>query len=1351
MNEKIIQEYFKQSIRLVKSCVFKIDENYVNYSFHNYVKFNRRPPKRIDSKYYTNLAGLKTEFDPDVLVLSPILGEYIPLTRNVLKSDPLLREIIEKFGEDYNAVIDKYPTMKTYVDGCLILRDYTISDLVNRIKNYSLLYINKDFLNTYEINIVKDIEHYVENFFSRWFNRGYMLDEYYLPGFLNNLYQGLVLYVLFVKLKNVFTYSVDDFHLTNFLASYKNLDKYVTIFDRDTKLWLYGNLRRLKRYLGHDKTLEELLQKVWERNKYGIGELIYHNKKSEINNFGFENKNVDLSFYKRDYTYTAEKRNESFFELDGNNYDVYEVNNMLKDNKTIPDFYRLNDRYADFMSKLENITESYTKNFILDRPEKIKNFSINRIVTVISNLLHILRSENYQLNNFDYVNRINGKIYKLTAKDIFNLIVYGIYKIVGGVNENFTFITYGVFEYPNKNKALQQTWHKEMLSDIFDFLLPDILKVKTFKNYDLIRRWMSEVKEIEPKTWYLVSNITDNTIRTDIISITNQCFKTDLISVDINKIKQELEDREILDFYKFEEKIYETLIYFLEALSGIDLEPYKKILELYGLTKGFFARTTSYSIILLTDYNFKDVVISNNLKNSINLGYKPMIEAKKGKWERHEFWPADMYASNYYQNLEYARNHTSNITSTVMDLTNFMYYRTDEILDKNKKALAYVRRYPGRKYKVQTDSVVFEDQLPRLEQGTKSIDIDIIDKPKINTMTLPSIVNDGKLMNVYRLGKYTKEYVIPNKIPYSVDIEETIDKLKSHKPTITSVGEKSEQPIITTNLDNIAFNNITIKPTLGYPVIYKSESNNESVITQLDTYSTNITDRKANISTRKIEKQPTLKFNNIPITDNNDKLLTDYPAKYTKNYVVENRQPTSLDTESDTIREFKTNKISKIVQDSDLHVNSKTDYITDELDPWNNPAGYPKPITIDLNEKAIENDKIDADTRIESSKVNISSRYVKEQPELNVSKPEIDINKFMKSDFDAKYTKPIVIDSKKGISLVNVSDTIEQYDKTRFSKVYQESNLHVNSKTDYITDELDPWNTESGYPIEVSYKIYNTKLPENIIKEEQDYRPNLNSEKIEDQPTLSFSQPVDDINKTMKTNNDAKYTKPIVIDSNEGVSLNTESDVIGKYDKNKIRKVYQEGSAKVSIKPEYITDELDPWYNDIGYPKEEKYNAVTDAIVTGYIEESDPYETNMSSYKIDDKPTLKLSQPTVDINTFLNTNNDAKYFQHLQPEMKEITFVPQSEEDIEKVKKMKKYYSIGTNTNSEVLISNVDEVNEYQAFVIPSGYSKQYSIEQNNTTTNNNIDNINNQDNTSSTKTIDNINTNAKTDDVENN
>ena len=1217
MKDQPIQDYFKQSIRLIKSCVFKIDEIYLNYSFHNFVKFNRKPPTKENSKYYNNLAGIRTTFDPDVLVLSPLIGEYISLTKDVLINDPLLREIIEKYDKEYDLLIDKYPYMKTYVDGCIITKPYTISNLINDIENHSLLYINKDMLDEYEINIIKDIEYFVNNFFSRWFNPGYMVDELYLPGFLNNMYNGLVLYILFIKLRNVFSYSVDDFHLNNFLASYKNLDKYVTIFDKETKLWIYGNLKRLKHYIGHNSTLDSLMQNVWGKNKYGIGEFVYDNKKNVINEQALQNSNIETPLFNRDYTYVTKKKNDSFFELNNNTYNVEELNNILKDNKTIPDFYRLNDTYDTFMSKLENITNSNTKNFILDRPERIKNYSINRFNLVVSNLLHILKYENFQLNNFDYVNRVNGKIYKLTAKDIYNLIIYGIYKTTTDVDPNFTLILYGVFDYPDKKQTLQNTWNKNQIESIFDFLLPDILKIKKLKSYALIKKWFTQLKDLEPKTWYLISNITDTTIRTDTISIINQCFKTDLINVNIDTLEKELVTKGIDDFYEFESTIQETLTYFLESLSGVDLEPYNKILELYDLTKGFFTRTTSYSIILLTDYNFKDVINTNDIKNSVNLGYKPMIEPKKGYWERSEHWPADMHGSLYKEHLDTYETNGPKLISDVKEIENFMYYRNDDIYN-SKDAILYSKRFPTKKYKIKMGSVTFEDTLPKLEQKDKTLNTIILDKPKINPSSLPSIVNDNKFSEIYNLGKYTKNYVVPN------------------------------------------------------------------------------------------------------------------------------RKPHSLQTESDEIRDLRTNKISKVYQEGSLKVSNKPDYITDELDPWYNDIGYPKELKVDAITESVLGGDID---NVTNEKSTIASEFIHKEYELNTMEI-FNTNITLKTYSLSKYNNKYIVPNRKPHSLQTETDEIRNLRTNKITKIHQDGDLKVIMKNDYITDELDPWYNDVGYPKITTIESVSDSVIEGYIENIDNDKSNLDSEVINNGYDLSGLDLID-INKTIKTFALGKYKNIYTIPNRLPHSIDMENDKIRTFNTNKITRIHQDGDLKVIMKNDYITDELDPWYNDIGYPKELTTSAVTDAVIEGFIENNNTnLKSNLDIEKIKDNPDIDTTQPYMKLNNLLIVNNESKYFNNLKIDQFTPTFVPNDETDIERVKQMKKYYSIGTGENKQVLISNVDDVNDYRSILTTMGYIKSYKLQQTITNNETTINELNKQNNNSSTETIDNINTNTTTDDV---
>jgi len=59
-----IKNYYKSTIHLINSLVIKIDEISKHFNYHFFIKQGKPIPKFEDDKYYLNLAGKRTDYDP---------------------------------------------------------------------------------------------------------------------------------------------------------------------------------------------------------------------------------------------------------------------------------------------------------------------------------------------------------------------------------------------------------------------------------------------------------------------------------------------------------------------------------------------------------------------------------------------------------------------------------------------------------------------------------------------------------------------------------------------------------------------------------------------------------------------------------------------------------------------------------------------------------------------------------------------------------------------------------------------------------------------------------------------------------------------------------------------------------------------------------------------------------------------------------------------------------------------------------------------------------------------------------------------------------------------------------------
>ena len=623
-----IHDYYTSIIRFVNSFTIKIDEIRKQLDFQLYVQYGKKPPPLENNKYVLNLQGKLHPTDYKVYTNS-IVKYNSELTVDLLDKNHNLKNDLLKFGNTFNRLCINNPGMSTYIRGCL--NPITYPEYVN-LPNYSLIYYNKDFLLENEIEIIPLIEQFIKDFMYRYHNKKYMIDELYLPSMLDTLYNGLVLYIITLKLKNTLTNKADLFHIYHKLSSHKYLYNYMDSFDLSTKIWLYGNINNIKTNVGMNKTLNKILNNVLNKNTIGVGKIVLNKEKPSLNK-DIINKH-DLEYYSNNFSYTVVPANNSLFNIEDKSYEIPYLNNIYRDNMLIPKTSNITSESNIVKSKNNNMYRENTKTFILDEPNKINVSYLNNFTQAVSNILYLIRNKKIDFI-IDYYNELDYHIYKLYPIEIEYLIVYGIYKFYGLPKEQINFILEGIFDKSkiNKENILSKTWYKDMNNSSIEYLLSDKNLNLATNNIDNLKTYLKSINDISKKAWYLISNSTDNTLKNDIKQIVTNIHHVEKFTYDINYIVDYVENGKLSNFFTNDQLYLKNIFKLIETISNITMFPIENLEKRFKRIIQFFNKTTSYTINLIMDLNFGDIYESNHSINSINLGYKSYLEVKDADWD----------------------------------------------------------------------------------------------------------------------------------------------------------------------------------------------------------------------------------------------------------------------------------------------------------------------------------------------------------------------------------------------------------------------------------------------------------------------------------------------------------------------------------------------------------------------------------------------------------------------------------------------------------------------------------------------------------------------------------------------
>lgn len=234
-------------------------------------------------KIYNNKFLGKLDIDEDDPTTYPyfinLCGEYHPLNQTIYVSDFVLKRpviltkenaqsksIREKYLTDfilYKELLNKYPEEKYLIRSMFFPINYTIEEL-NDLPNFTLLGYDTRYLNDNEISdIITYLKSFLEYYNFRWYINTFEYEEMYPTVMWSILWQILPLVILYRKILNIKTSSVDEFHVWEYLVS-KGLEDYTGYLTTSQNMFLYKNIDYLLGNLGKIKTsdiLKEVLLK----------------------------------------------------------------------------------------------------------------------------------------------------------------------------------------------------------------------------------------------------------------------------------------------------------------------------------------------------------------------------------------------------------------------------------------------------------------------------------------------------------------------------------------------------------------------------------------------------------------------------------------------------------------------------------------------------------------------------------------------------------------------------------------------------------------------------------------------------------------------------------------------------------------------------------------------------------------------------------------------------------------------------------------------------------------------------------------------------------------------------------
>lgn len=804
-----INEYYKNTIVFINSLVIKIDEIRIHQNYHTYVKNGLVPPTKYTSKYYQNITAVLNKNDYPVVLPS---GDV--LTREYLNANLYFKEVLMKYGVEFNNLIVANPGMGDYIRGCIT--DVEI-DLVKTSENYKILSYKQGYLQENELSIIPKLEKFIHNYFTTYGNRKLMIDNLFLPAQLSELYPALVLYTITLKFGNIKTHKVDEFHLSNSLLSYKDTYTYSKIFDLSTNIWLYGNVDRLKHNVGKNKILDEVLLKVLDVNNYGVGNLRSEKLKPVFNQTDFEDYTKE--FYKNDYRLTITDRNSSNYNISNKAYTVDVFSNILINNKLITNYpaSRFNIE-NEYLKQVDDI--QLTDIFLLDQPEKINVHEYNMFSFLISNLIFIIRN-NKPSFVIDFYNPLDTKLYKLNMEDIENIIIYNLISLYNIPVGDMYLKCNGIYgsNTIDKNTILKQTWYKTRIAPVLDYIL-DIPNLNILPNNPTTLLYkLSAIRQIDLRAWFTMSNIVDNTAKADIKYMMSNILNNKEFLYNTTDVVDYLNSNKLTGFMS--NITIGSLSDIITSVTGIEVDSTKLIVENFSKVINFFDNFTSYTVDLTMDNEFLDKEILNSTSGGINMGYKPFLEIKDTSVKFYEELDTYILATGFLDTvLDYTLN--DNDIVNIADVSNSLPCLFSQEDISNIEYTSKTKLLRGKKY------VVTGNVLNLLDANLYySIDNQVTDSKTVKE-TMPIIsdsdnISKDMFMTIapfinYRGSKYLITGILVD------NVEENVSTMSYLREDLVLRVTGSYTPYVAAT-DSISSVNIIAMPKLLDRNVYSPVSN----------------------------------------------------------------------------------------------------------------------------------------------------------------------------------------------------------------------------------------------------------------------------------------------------------------------------------------------------------------------------------------------------------------------------------------------------------------------------------------------------------------------------------------------
>lgn len=304
--------YISDCIRLAKSLIIKHDETVDLMNMH-VQEITGQPISSdpLEWKYYLNINGSAySGIDVPMYVRSLDNHESIEFSKLLLARHLNTAKGYEIGTARHKRLVLQYPMQTSLIRGILSPID-PIEAL--RAKDGDILHYDKSLVDPQERTLINSIGAAIKRFRSRWNNTAYYLTDPLYPAQQYGLLLDKVILTIFTeRWKRCDTDEAHTFHIKQKLGSHGLLDRFIDDLSLEQQLYLYRNIRYLKKHSGHTSVFLELIENLATASNIPVHTYIYRHTSSLIG------QEVVDGFSKEPINRLAKKSNKvlSHYDLD---------------------------------------------------------------------------------------------------------------------------------------------------------------------------------------------------------------------------------------------------------------------------------------------------------------------------------------------------------------------------------------------------------------------------------------------------------------------------------------------------------------------------------------------------------------------------------------------------------------------------------------------------------------------------------------------------------------------------------------------------------------------------------------------------------------------------------------------------------------------------------------------------------------------------------------------------------------------------------------------------------------------------------------------------------------------------